>query len=73
MSTARPDYVKCVAVDDVEHRGLSWCGKRLDLWHFLGIDHAALNGRQGGRLVACPECTEAIITALRNGHPVTGG
>lgn len=37
-------------------------------FHFQSIDHAALNGRNEGRLVACSECTTAIIAALSNGQ-----
>ena len=62
----QPDWVHCVEHTEAE----SWCGKTLPLteWRFLGADHAAENGRQGGRLVACRGCVEAISAALRNGH-----
>lgn len=36
-------------------------------FHFQGVDHAAENGRQNGRLVACAECVSAITAALKNG------
>ena len=65
----RPDYVKCVAHEHVDLTGRSWCGREVALeWHFFDPSHAAENGRQDGRLVACPACVAAITTALRNGH-----
>jgi hypothetical protein len=61
--------VHCVNHDHAELQGTSWCGRPLmSEWWFMGVDHAAENGRQAGRMVACPECVEAILTALRNGH-----
>lgn len=33
----------------------------------MNIDHAALNGREEGRLVACPDCVAKVLAALRNG------
>lgn len=51
-------------------RGLSWCGKQLWRydWVFTSVDHAAMNGREDGRLVACKKCTRAIIKGLTNGQ-----
>jgi hypothetical protein len=46
----------------------SWCGKRPTGFAFTGPTHAALNGRNEGRLVACPACVTEIVKALRNGH-----
>jgi hypothetical protein len=66
----RPEYVHCVEHDHADLKGTSWCGRRLWSmdWRFVDIDHAANNGLNGGRLVACPACVTAITTALRNGH-----
>lgn len=66
----RPDYVKCVQDNHRDHDGLSWCGQALNKFDFafVSIDHAAFNGRDGRLLVACSECTTAIIKALTNGQ-----
>lgn len=46
----------------------TWCG-RTDVHEFVFQDptHAALNGLQEGRLMACPECSDAIVRALQKG------
>lgn len=66
----RPEYVKCIRVDVGEAHtlyGLSWCGRRIDMeFHFQDIDHAAVNGYNKGRLVACPDCVRNVVTALEN-------
>ncbi len=59
---ARPDWIKCVSLGD---DGRTWCGRN-EKPFFVDVTHAALNGAQGGRLVACPECVEVIIAALTN-------
>lgn len=64
----RPDYVHCIERAHVHYKGMSWCGKPVFGFKFVSIDHAAENGKQQGRLVACPECVEAITQALKNGH-----
>lgn len=64
----RPDYVHCIGRSHVQHLDKTWCGKRADGFHFVDIDHAAENGLQHGRLVACSECVAAIFKALQNGH-----
>lgn len=69
--TTRPDYVKC-AQTGMEGETRSWCGR--DVSHefaFTDPTHAALNGLKQGRLVLCPECRAAIVTALANGSPDT--
>lgn len=64
----RPDYIKCIARTHVGHQGESWCGARITMqFYFVSLDHAAENGLQQGRLVACPQCLEIAINALRNG------
>jgi hypothetical protein len=67
---SRPEYVKCVQDNHRDHDGRSWCGQVLNKFDFafVSIEHAAFNGRAGGRLVACSECTAAIIKALTNGQ-----
>lgn len=65
---SRPEYVKCIAHDHAELKNESWCGRFVGMeFHFQGADHAAEHRRQQGRLVACPECVEAIIFALKSG------
>jgi hypothetical protein len=65
----RPEWVRCVAHDHVDLKDTSWCGRSIaHEWAFVDPSHAAENGRQGGRLVACPACVAAIIAALQHGH-----
>lgn len=64
----RPEWVTCIARTHAAHKGASWCGRRIVMeFHFTGLDHAAENGAQQGRLVACPHCLKAATKALRNG------
>jgi hypothetical protein len=66
----RPDWIKCIGFGDVDRKGKTWRGRPGGFGEPFFIDptHAALNGEQQGRLVACPECVEAITRALKNGH-----
>lgn len=68
--TTRPDWINCVRHDHEDLKTTSWCGRKIISfeWAFTSVDHAAENGRQEGRLVACIACVEAIVAALRNGH-----
>jgi hypothetical protein len=71
----RPEWVHCIDMGwQDERQGTSWCGRRVGSpkgvayeWHFTGLDHAALNGLQGGRLQACPKCSAAALAALTKG------
>lgn len=67
--STRPEWVHCVGYDHIARQRQTWCGRTLEPfeWMFMNPSHAAENGRQDGRLVACPACVEAITTALRNG------
>lgn len=49
-----------------EESVLTWCDRQLEgaEFAFTSIDHAALNGKHGGRLVTCTECLREIHTAL---------
>jgi hypothetical protein len=62
----RPEWVHCIS-HNMNGGRRSWCGGD-DRPFFTDIDHAALHGEQGGRLVACRECVAAITKALVNGH-----
>ena len=64
----RPDWVHCIRHTHVDRLKTNWCGRPATGWDFVGADHAAENGRKGGRLVACRQCVAAISDALRNGH-----
>ena len=68
-SRERPEWVHCIgfggAISADGNR--TWCGLD-ERPFFLDVDHAALNGAHGGRLVACRACVSAIIVALQNGH-----
>ena len=64
----RPDYIKCIADTHADNKGKTWCGRTLVMeFAFVDIDHAAMNGRNKGRLVVCPECRDAVIAALQEG------
>lgn len=64
---SRPDYVVCVRTG-IEGDKTAWCGCFIGrAFSFSDPTHAALNGKQGGRLVACKECVDAITKALNNG------
>lgn len=63
----RPDYVYCILRADLRHKHETWCERPPEGFGFVNIDHAAENGKQQGRLVACPQCVDAITKALRNG------
>ena len=68
----RPDWVHCVGFGNaIRPDGKkTWCGKPGGFGEpfFVSVDHAALNGESGGRMVACPECLSAITKALKNGY-----
>lgn len=68
---ARPNYVHCIAdikgIEPGTPAREAWCGRALFGFHFQDIDHAALNGRQEGRLVACSGCVSEIVAGLKNG------
>lgn len=64
----RPEWVYCIERKHVDHKGKSWCGKRVFGFLFVDVSHAAENGAQQGRLVACRECAHTITVALQNGH-----
>jgi len=68
--TDRPEWVKCVLLP--EDNALTWCARQLEPaeFAFTSIDHAALNGKHGGRLVACSGCVRLIIGALSRGIAV---
>lgn len=68
LTKQRAEYIRCIARTHADFKGKAWCGRAIDAFSFVGIDHAAENGRQEGRLVACHECVTAIETALSNGH-----
>lgn len=74
----RPEYIKCVLTGkyDIPEDSpggphleqKTWCGR--DIFRefvFQDPTHAALNGLEKGRLVACKECVDAINVALNNG------
>jgi hypothetical protein len=65
---ARPDWVQCIE----QAHGMSWCGNRITSFHFTDLDHAAQTGLVGGRLVACTQCVDAALKALRAGTSEAG-
>lgn len=76
MAAKRPEHITCITrhtLDRESWRGhTSWCGRTLWSYEFafVNIDHAAENGAQQGRLVACPECAAAVQAALLNWQPM---
>lgn len=61
-------HVTCITDTHVEANGATWRGKPADRmdFRFMDIDHAAMNGRNGGRLTVCPQCRKAVIAGLKN-------
>lgn len=64
----RPEYIKCIEHQPVQ--GGLWCGREelpeyVGEWVFRGLDHVAYSNMSGSRLVACPECLDAAVRALR--------
>jgi hypothetical protein len=68
-TTDRPDWVECITRADGSNE--TWCGRDAVGFAFDGLEHAALNGLQGGRMVACTQCVDAALKALRTGAPET--
>jgi len=63
MTIENTTYVACIRRENKPNE--SWCGKTLSHeFHFIDIDHAALNGEQKGLHVACPSCAKKIIESL---------
>lgn len=63
MTNDRPEWVECIAYPTDDRK--TWCGGHYRPF-FTDIDHAALNALKQGRLVACPECVNAIHKILTN-------
>lgn len=64
------EYVKCIKRTHDDYSHLTWCGKRVQDFCFVDLDHAAENGNNQGRLVACKNCTKAAIKALQTGQSI---
>ncbi len=66
----RPEWIVCIDDTHADNLGKTWCGKPKPplTFTFVSVDHAAINGRNKGRLVCCPECAKAVIEALREGE-----
>ncbi len=68
MSDAeRPDYIVCVKRPNDK---VGWCGREISGggtrgFFFTDVEHALLNGEQGGRLLLCQDCEDAICVSLR--------
>jgi len=64
----RSEYVKCVGFGNAVRTDgkIVWCGRedQATEFKFVDVTHAALNGEQGGRLQACPECVKEITKCL---------
>lgn len=54
-------HVRLTRVTDA---GRSWCGVRHLGWCFIDVDHVAIHRLNGGRLLPCPACLQAIVDAL---------
>ncbi|MEG2891279.1 MAG: hypothetical protein RR874_20120 [Aeromonas sp.] len=65
--TKYPEWVRHVGLGYQDgSKNVAWCGTT-ERPFFQDASHAALNGRDGGHLVACPECVKEIHKALCNG------
>jgi hypothetical protein len=53
MVNGRPDYVTCIITEG--NRFKSLCGRDVG-FAFTSLEHADLNEKNGGRLVACEDC-----------------
>lgn len=62
----RPDWVKCIRRTRGDMpRYTTWCGSNDGF--FESLDHAAENGFNGQRLVACKECVKIAVKYLKTG------
>jgi hypothetical protein len=64
----RADHITCVArTDDCGKGEKTWCGQDArNMFTFVDVNHAAINGAHEGRLTVCPQCRVLIFKALRN-------
>jgi len=60
------EVIKCITHNVYPPTHKTWCGKNWNGWAFVDIDHAALNGQNKGRLVACHKCVDKIMDALND-------
>lgn len=65
--TDRPEWIACIADTRADLKTKMLCGRWVEGFSFLDIDHAANEGRRKGRLVPCPECRDVAIAALMVG------
>ena len=49
-----------------EHKGRAWCGRRIESFSFVNIDHAAYNAKRCGYLLVCRDCVREVKKALDN-------
>lgn len=63
------NLIKHIRHTHADRDGEAWCGAKVSSvdWTFADIDHAAYNGMNGGRLLSCKKCVEAVIDALKQG------
>lgn len=64
------EWQKHVKIGRVDMPNTAWCGAKIYEgidWVFSDAEHAALNGRDQGRLTVCPACRAALVTAITNG------
>lgn len=62
------DSIRHIKRTHADFNHLTWCGRPASGFVFSNLDHAAENGLNQGRLVACKKCTKAAIKALQNGQ-----
>lgn len=64
----RPEYITCILYDNGVSQYKYWCAREVSIireFAFIDINHAVYNAERGGRLVACPECWEAICKIIK--------
>jgi hypothetical protein len=68
MTESRPEYIRCIKHNHGDYPNTTWCGEKYSSfdWVFQDIDHATYTAMDGGRLVPCPDCLNAIFEVLKN-------
>lgn len=75
LAAGRPDHVKCVLLGTLvgpqqAPERKTWCEREPPRGEFAFVDptHAILHAREGGRLLLCDECAEAMARTIGLGR-----
>lgn len=66
MTESRPEYITCISDPYRDGAARSLCGRTGPEFRFTSIDHAFMNAKNGGRLLACSACIAVVIDVLSN-------